>query len=85
MAVNTGPSISEELKALALKLRQVPLPRHAPMEIAEQLQHCIARLETLARAPAIDPEEARRAISISEAMLKTLAATFPPHPPKKVE
>ena len=41
----------EELLQLAAQLRTA-LPHQAPLRIAEMVQHCVVRLELLARSPA---------------------------------
>jgi hypothetical protein len=44
---------SRELLQLAAELRMA-LPHHAPLQVAELVQHCVVRLELLARAPVDD-------------------------------
>ncbi len=71
-------AISKELADLVQQLRRIPMLRSVPLEIAVQLQDCIARLETLAGQSPIDPLEARRVAAISAALLKSAIHTLPP-------
>ena len=45
---------ADELLRLAAALR-VAVPRHAPLHVAELVQHCVVRLEHLARVSATEP------------------------------
>lgn len=83
MAVSTGLIRAGDLLDLARRLRHA-LPSQAPMDIAEQIQHAIVRLETMAAGGDPLPDGAASAHAIADALLRTCASLFPSDRPRKI-
>lgn len=71
--MSTGPT-RQDLLDLVNKLRHA-VPSHAPMEVAERVQHCIVRLEMLAATVPI-PDDAQQAAQAGHALVKTCELLF---------
>jgi hypothetical protein len=74
-AVSSGFPTRQTLLDLAKQLRHA-VPAHAPMELAERVQHAIVKLEICAARDPVPDADSEHAFNVGEALLKTCATLF---------